>query len=501
MKTSKLLFAVRTVSLTLVLAFAGVVPGVKAQSEASVTIDSSEQVFAVVSALNMAGYDAGLSVPAGDDTRQDVRAYLEKRPAPVEAQLKAFYAAHRIAGDPGKNFGQFVSLALLLGNPPQFEFTVPAADLPPDASDIRDFVPLVRAFYKQADLADLYARLRPRYSDAIGRYAGTVRREIALTDAYLRFPSGSYLGRTYHIYLSLMGAPDQVQARIYGDNYYLVITPSARLHFKEIRHQYLHFLLDPLAVKYGADIHQKAALEVVARKAPLLEPDFKGDFSLLATECLIHAVELRMDKPSNALQQTQSDLANGFILTPYFYGALAAYEKQNAAISVYYEAMIQGISVGKMEKQLASAKFSGPKPAGQTAAAPPESPKDQMLDRGDNLIYLGRYDQAKATFNQVLKQYDPKDGRAMFGLAVAASNMREPDIAEEYFKKALTAGHSLRIVTWSHIYLARIYDLEGMRQQALDQYRAASVTAATYPEALAALRQGLRRPFGDSTPP
>lgn len=498
MKRSKISFAVRAVGLT--LAFAVLVPGAKAQSDASVTIDSSEQVFAVVSALNVAGYDAGVSAPAGDDTRQDVRAYLEKHPTPVEAQLKAFYAAHRIAGDPGKNFGQFVSLALLLGNPPQFQFTVPAADLPPDASDIRDFAPLVRTFYKQAGLADLYARLRPRYEGAVGRYAGTVRREIALTDAYLRFPSGSYLGRTYHIYLSLLGAPDQIQARIYGDNYFLVITPSAQPHFKEIRHQYLHFLLDPLAVKYGADIHQKASLEVVARKAPLLEQDFKGDFSLLVTECLIHAVELRMDKPSDALQQTQSDLANGLILTPYFYGALAAYEKQDAPVSVYYETMIEGMSVGKMEKQLSSTKFATPRQAGQTAAAP-VSPKDQLLDRGDNLIYLGRYDQAKATFDQVLKQYDPADARALFGLAVAASNMREPDIAEEYFKKALTAGHSLRIVTWSHIYLARIYDLEGMRQEALDQYRAASVTAATYPEALAALRQGLRRPFGDSTPP
>ncbi|HLI30178.1 MAG TPA: tetratricopeptide repeat protein [Terriglobia bacterium] len=451
-----------------------------------------------MAALNMAGYDSGLFVRTGDDTRQDVRDYLAKQKIPVEAQLRAFYAAHRNANDPGKDFAQYVSLALLLGNPPQFQFTIPAEDLPPDASDIRDLVPLVETFYQQAGLRSLYARLQPRYADAIQRYAGTVRREIALSDAYLRFPSGSYLGRTYHIYLCLMGAPDQVQARIYGDNYYLVVTPSQQPRFKEIRHQYLHFLLDPLAVKYGAAIHQKASLAAIARKAPLLDGDFKNDFSLLVTECLIHAVELRMDKPASAQQQANADLTSGLILTPYFYAALADYEKQDAPISVYYQQMIQGIAVAKMEKQLASVKFANPKPASQPAASAPLSAKDQLLDQGDNFIYIGKYDQAKQVFKQVLKQYDPKSARALFGVAVAASNTREPDIAVEYFNKALATAHNLRIVTWSHIYLARIYDIEGMRQKALAQYRAASITAATFPEALAAVQQGLQRPFDGS---
>ncbi|MGH9359294.1 MAG: hypothetical protein ACRD1O_09005 [Terriglobia bacterium] len=500
MKTPKTLFAICAMGASLVVALASLAPQARAQAGAGVTINSSEQVFAVMAALNMAGYDTGLSVRASDDTRQEVRGYLAKQEIPVETQLRAFYAAHRIAGDPGRDFAQFVSLALFLGSPPQFKFTIPSSDLPPDASDIRDFVPLVRIFYRQADLAGLYAQLQPRYKAAVERYSGTVRRQIALSDAYLRFPSGSYLGRTYHIYLCLLGPPNQVQARIYGDNYYLVATPSEQPQFKNIRYQYLHFLLDPLAVKYGEEIHQKAALEAIARKAPLLGQDFKSDFSFLLTECLIHAVELRMDKPSDAQQQANADLADGLILTPYFYSALAAYEKQETPISVYYQQLIQGISVGKMEKQMASLKFAGLKPASQAKDSVPLSAETQLLDQGDNLIYLSKYDQAKIIFNQVLKQYDPNNARALFGLAVAASNSREPDVAEEYFKKALATAHSLRIVTWSHIYLARIYDLEGMRQKALEQYRAASVTAATFPEALAALRQGLRSPFGSSPP-
>ena len=94
----------------------------------------------------------------------------------------------------------------------------------------------------------------------MARYTDAVRQSFVLTEAYLRFPSGGYLGRTYAIYIDLMGEPEQVHARIYGLNYFLVMTPSQDLKLNEIRFQYLHFLLDPLAAKYGAEINQKAML-------------------------------------------------------------------------------------------------------------------------------------------------------------------------------------------------------------------------------------------------
>ncbi len=467
-----------------------------AQSNGDVTFNSSEQIFDVMAALNVAGYDTGLFVQTGDNTRLEVRNYLSKENVPVAAQLRSFYATHRLS-DPGKDFEQWITLALMLGSPPKFQFKIPALDLPPAASDLKGFVPLLRTFYRQASLDDLYARLQPRYEDFIRRYSSRVRREIVLSDAYLRFPSGSYLGRSYHIYVCLLGAPNQAQARIYGDTYYLVVTPSAHFPLKRIRYQYLHFLLDPLAVKYAGELHQKASLEAVARRAPALGSDFKNDFSFLATECLIHAVELRMDKSADAPKQANGDLAQGLILTPYFYGALATYEKQPTPMSDYYLQMIQGIEVHKLEKQFTTVKFAPAKPAAQ-AAPPPLSAKDQLLNRGDNFIYSGEYDQAKVAFEQVLKQYDSNSTRAMYGLAVVASNSREPDIAVKYFKKTLASTHNLRMITWSHIYLGRIYDLEGERQKALEQYRAASVTAGNFPEALSAVDNGLRHPYGSS---
>ncbi|MGH9377837.1 MAG: tetratricopeptide repeat protein [Terriglobia bacterium] len=486
-------FGVRP-AVFLLFAFA-LAPRAGAQSDTGVTINSNEQLFSVMAALNMAGYDTGLYANTNDNTRQEVRDYLAKETIPVVPEVARFYMSHRNAANAGLDLEPYVSLALLLGPPPDFKFTVAVQDLPPDAAAIRDFVPLLRQFYQQAGLDGLYAQLHPRYADAIAAYTTTVRRDITLSDAYLRFPSGSYLGRNYHIYLCLLGAPEQVQARIYGEDYYLVITPSVAPRFKEIRHQYLHFLLDPLAVKYAADIHQKAPLLSIARTAPALDENDKSDFSLLLTECLIRAVELRMDKAPDAPKQVADSMASGLILTSYFYDALAGYAKQETPISLYYQQMVRGIDNDEVEKTLADVKFTEPQPSPLAPAARTLSPEDRLLDQGDNLIYAAKYDEAESVFKQALKKYGPHNARALYGLAVAASSMGEPDTAEKYFKETLSVAHDLRIVTWSHIYLGRIYDLEGDRADALKQYRAAEVTAATFPEALAALRNGMQHPF------
>jgi tetratricopeptide (TPR) repeat protein len=472
-------------------------PSFSRAQQGKVLVESSEQMFCMLAALNDAGYDAGVGVDTGSRARDAVRANLASRQIPVISDIRQFYEAHR-SSDSGRNLGQYISLALLLGPPPDFKFTVAKADLPPDARNVAGIVPLLKLFYKQADMLDLWARAKVNFNSAIEHYSSPVRRSIELTDAYLRFPAGSYLGRTYTIYLDILGAPNQVQARIYGSNYYLVITPSQKLRIDNIRHQYLHFLLDPLAVKYGPDIQHAAELEAVARKAPALRSDFKADFSLLLTECLIRAVELRMDKvpAAEAARQVQQMTAAGFILVPYFYDALQQFEKQDAGMSGYYQQMIQGISPAKEGLRLGKVKFTEPPAQTKTAtAASGRTEQERLLDQGDNAFYSGNYDVAKAAFQQVLSK-DPKSERALFGMAVVASNTRKPDLARKYFEDTLNAATDLRIVTWSHIYLGRLDDISGSRNKALAQYRAASLTAGRYPEAMRAVETGLKIPFG-----
>jgi tetratricopeptide (TPR) repeat protein len=483
---------------TALLAIASMPLAALAQQPSNVLLESNEQIFCILAALNAVGYDAGLSAGVAEIPREEVRAFLAKKNAPVAQDLGKFYLAHRQESDPGADLGQYVSLALLLGPPPDFRFTVPQTDLPPDAKDVAGILPLLKTFYNQGGLRDLWARVQGRYRAAVERYADDVRQSVVLTDAYFRFPAEGYLGRTYTIYIDLLGAPEQVQARIYGADYYLVVTPSKQPKLNEIRHQYLHFLLDPLAAKYAPEIHQKIDLRAIAYRAPNLATDFKEDFPLLVTECLIRAAELRMDKRHKAEAERSLDemTASGLILVRYFYEALAGFEQQEGSMARFYRQMILDINLRAEQKRLMSVKFTPLAAPTAQAAAPAISEEGRLLNEGDNFFYQGRYNEAKTAFQTVLEKFNPKSDRALFGMAVVASNMRKPDLAEEYFQKTLETARDLRIVTWSHIYLGRLWDLKGERAKAVTQYRAASLTATAYPEAWRAVQIGLERPFG-----
>jgi tetratricopeptide (TPR) repeat protein len=472
-------------------------PGRILAQQGNVLLESSEPLFTVLAARMAAGCERTSSVEAGTETWGEVRDYLTARKPPILSELRRFFDEHAAASALGGELGQYVSLSLLLGPPPDFRFVVPQSDLPPDAKALVNLIPLLKTFHEQGNLTELWARVRSRHEQETERYSPLVRRIIERTDAYLRFPGGAYLGRTYTIYLSLLGPPEQVHARIYGQNYFLVVTPAREPKLEEIRHQYLHFLLDPLAVKYAPEIKQKAALQALARKAEVLGLDFKEDFPLLVTECLIRAAELRMDKRADAEKNVQDWTAAGLILVPYFYAALADYEKQDASMNVAYKSLVLGIDLAKEKERLASVKFTVAETSAAAAQpAAPLSEEERLLNEGDNLIFEGRYAEAKAAFQTVLEKINPQSERALFGMAVVASNTRKPGLAEEYFKKALTATRDLWIATWSHIYLGRIYDLDGRREDALKEYRAASLTAPAYPDAFRAVERGLVMPFG-----
>ncbi len=469
-----------------------------AQSAGNVLLESNEQLFYVLAAANAAGYDAGLGGGATSATRRMVREYLQAQNTPILPEMKKFYDQHRVKDDPGKELGQYISLALMVGPAPDFNLTVPVGELPPDARDVAGFLPLLRTYYGQAHMLFAWSRIQKQYDAAVARYTEAVRQNFVETEAYMRLPAGGYLGRTYAIYIDLMGAPEQVNARIYGLNYYLVVTPSEDLKLDGIRFQYMHFILDPLAAKYGAEIDQKIMLRTHAMQAPLLGLDFKEDFSLLVTECLIRALELRMDKvpPADAQKRLDEMTTQGLILVHYFYESLLAFEHQDASMTTYYKPMIMAIDVHNEDRRLFQVQYAKRPPAPVTKAAPAQSEEERLLDQGDNQFFQGKYLEAKASYHTVLEKDDPKSERAIYGMAVVYANMRKPDLAEEYFQQALATAHDLRIVTWSHIYLGRLDDLNGKRDDALAQYHAALVTAAAFPMALRAAQSGMETPFG-----
>ena len=257
-------------------------------------LGASENLFAVLAAANAAGYDEGTALPDNSPLRQELREYLAKQNIPVLPDLTRYYRKH-MQKNGLQDLSQYISYALSVTGPPSFAWRTRDVDVPPDAYALAEFTPLLIDFYRQANLDEFWQKAQPAFQKEEEKYHSPLVGITSSIDGYLRVPAGGYLGRTFQVFIDLLGAPEQIQTRNYGNDAFVIVTPSEKPRLFDIRHAYLHFEIDPIAIKYGVEIDQKRSLIDFVQTAPL-EAGFKKDFVLLANESLIKAVESRLDK-------------------------------------------------------------------------------------------------------------------------------------------------------------------------------------------------------------
>ena len=214
-------------------------------------LDASPTLFTVMAALSVAGYSADLGSPNNHPLRDQVRSELLRRHLPCEQALKDFFEAHhkRGAGADTAELAQYVSFALSVKGPPDFAFAERDVEIPPDAVPLRGFSALLARFYKEADIAELWQRSQPAIDQYIVRYHEPVLRAKSQVDAYLRQLTNGFRASRFQVFIELLAAPNQIQTRSYGTNYFIVVTPSPEPRIFDIRHAYLHYLLDPLSTR------------------------------------------------------------------------------------------------------------------------------------------------------------------------------------------------------------------------------------------------------------
>src|SRR5437660_5526044 len=107
-----------------------------AQNTPKVSLDNSETLFTVLTAVNACGYDQELGV--SDPVRAQVRSEVARVIAAsadtseVTNEMCKYYQEHQ-STDQSHELAQYVSLALYLSGPPNFTPKAKEAEMPPDA--------------------------------------------------------------------------------------------------------------------------------------------------------------------------------------------------------------------------------------------------------------------------------------------------------------------------------------------------------------------------------
>ncbi len=471
-----------------------------------ITLDTSETLFTVLTAMNTCGYDVNLN--GSDAQRLNIRAEVQKNLRQSEegqgvvTTMCDWYQAHR-GKDPAHDLSQYISLALYLEGPPHFLPKIKEDEMPPDASPIAGFGALLERFYEKAALHAIWERERPQYAALVERYHVPLAKMVFDTDIYLKMQSGGYLGRTFTIYLDFLGDPNETNARNYGSDYYVIVFPSPDassaqpLKMDQIRHTYLHYLLDPMAEKHFSSIKRLEPLLQSVKRAPL-EEGFKTDMSLLVTECMVRAVEIRTSGTKQTaeamrLQAVDDAVKQGYILTRYFYTALVKFEKDPAGLRSAYSEILDAIDLKAEEKAASEVQYAA-------STAPEVVQLSRMEDRrmlitAEKRLKAGDAKGAEQLAQEALDRKIGDQGRALFILAQVAVANKNMEGAKENFTKAIQAAKDPKVIGWSHVYLGRILDLKDEREAAMNEYRAALTAATELPELKAAAEKGLQQAY------
>jgi tetratricopeptide (TPR) repeat protein len=480
-----------------------------------IAVEYSQQVFATMCALDAAGFQSDESTLAEMPARLALRDRMLKMQGPATDALRKFYHDHEMA-DPSQTLSRFMTFAMIAGPPPDFRLEMEQEALPPDALAIQDFQDVLANFYQEAHLGLRWIEVQAEYERAVERDQAPVRNIVIVVNAYLREITRPMTGRTFTVYVEpLVG--NLANFRNYGDHYSIVIGTGSQFPTDDVRHAYLHFVLDPLPLRYRTQVEAKSAILNLAAKAPRLPDEYQNDFLSFADECLIKAVELRVqnisgDKLEKAMAE---DDADGFVLVRPIVAQLLKFEKAEPAMTYYFPDLWTGIDFAAEEKRLQGFKFAPALTAQEKAATASlsesrTSPLDAAIAEGNRDIAMRNGAAAADKFQEILSK-NPGEPRAVYGLAVASVLMRNIDQAKALFEQVLAqANDNVKngkpdaidptIVAWSHVYLGRIYDLEEDQDDALQEYRAALAVRGAPEAARVAAQKGIDAANSPGTP-
>ncbi|MEZ5356299.1 MAG: tetratricopeptide repeat protein [Bryobacteraceae bacterium] len=426
-------------------------------------LDSNKALFAVMAAINMAGHDAGLDSPSAHPLRKAIREEIAKRKPAVAPDIREFFVRHR-QEDAQWELRLYTSYALLTDGPPKFGWRLQPYQIPPDVGALEDFSKLMAKFYEQAGIEELWEKSQPVLDKEVERYSEKARQAITEVSGYLRAPlGGTFMGRRFHVVVDLLGAPNQILALAFLDDYYLVSTSSPDIHTADIERQYMRYLLDPLFTKWGDKVDEKRALGDYALGAPHLADHYKQDFLLLTTTCLIRAVEARMAPEARRAAMVDQAMKEGFILTAHFAEQLPLYEKQEQAMSLYFPELIKSIDFKKEEKRMEAFEFSEKRVTRKVVtpsrvAEPERSETDIQLDAAEDLYRKRDFEAASEAFTRLVGagQPNPVRAKAYYGLARIAALRNDPETAQKTFTRVLELDPPAVEKAWTLVYLGKL---------------------------------------------
>jgi tetratricopeptide (TPR) repeat protein len=193
------------------------------------------------------------------------------------------------------------------------------------------------------------------------------------------------------------------------------------------------------------------------------------------------------------------DMTQGFVLTQYFYEQMIQFEKDPAGLRDTIGEMVYSMDVDQQVHRARAIEFD--KEADGDVLTRSKPRKLAGLDLAEARLAAGDIATASAMARQVLTVHSDSlesaadNARANFILARAAILTGNSEQAIDGFQKTLAVSKDPRQLSWSHIYLGRILDLDCKRDEALAEYKTALTERDGQQDTRLAAERGLKTAY------
>ncbi len=304
-----------------------------------VRLQADERLFTLFAALNAAGYDEENNEQGMSEVRRQVRAALTgaggETPR-LPAMLRPYLALCRTI-----HVSQCATWILQRGPAPAFARAVDGWALNAPAFPFLGFDRALAAFYRQADIAGLWAAQRPAYEAEIARYRSLATPAVAEVFAYLRIAAPPTAGVV--VLPNLLDAYWRGYGPRVGDLSYVVMGPAVEPNVGLIQHEAMHPILNPLVDAHLGAVERGQADRLFAALKPRVAAGYRSWPNILH-ESVIRAVEVRLAAPADRERLIRQEEAVGFPLVRPLAGRLAEYEAGGQTIAEFMPRLLEALN-------------------------------------------------------------------------------------------------------------------------------------------------------------
>ena len=135
------------------------------------------------------------------------------------------------------------------------------------------------------------------------------------------------------------------------------------------------------------------------------------------------------------------------------------------------------------------------KPSRQRVSAEPRrDPAEMTLDEAERLYESRTLTRpARLSKGACPDRQNPMHARVYYGLARIAALKRNPELAEQLFRKTLESSPDPHTRAWSEVYLGRLAQASTTPEQAVEHFKAALAVDGAPEKARQAAEEGLRK--------